>query len=357
MRRDRGRGYDGYALRIDQIGDRDNLYQCYRQLLHHGGPAAGVDELRAADLSPSEAGNYMGVLSACVRHGTYRPNPVRVVPIPKPGSHEWRQLKIGTLGDRIIGKALHHAFAPVWEQHFLPCSYGFRRQRNTWMLLADLETRMQTLNRWVVAIADIRRAFDTVAIHQVIALHDMVLDGITQQKFTPKDKACTLALIDTVLRGHDAERTRGIDQGGPYSPTALNVLLHYMLDVPVMAHVDNKPLWYRYADNLVYLAQSVSEGKAMLGKVTQLLQPLGLTLKAEAEVTDLSTGGTAQLLGFSLRQDGDQIHYGIGPAAWDNLQHHLGAAHVERDPPSPENVPSHGKESLAHYLSCAFPTD
>ena len=45
-------------------------------------------------------------------------------------------------------------------------------------------------------------------------------------------------------------------------------------------------------------------------------------------------GGTAQLLGFTLRLGGGQIRYGVGPAAWDNLRQHLGDAHATSDPPT-----------------------
>jgi hypothetical protein len=105
-----------------------------------------------------------------------------------------------------------------------------------------------------------------------------------------------------------------------------------MLDVLVMEHTGTKPLWYRYADNLVYLASSVSEGKGMLDTVSSWLQPCGLTLRAEADVVDLSTGDEAHLLGFNLRQEGDRLHYSIGAAAWDNLKQHLSETHSRENP-------------------------
>jgi RNA-directed DNA polymerase len=328
-------GYAGYPLRLEQIGERDNLFHCFLQLVKEGGPAAGVDGLHAADLSPREAGDYMGVLSECILNATYRPQPVRAVAVPKPGTGEYRTLKIGVLGDRVVGKALHNAFTPLWERRFLPCSYGFRPRRSTWTLLADLEVAMERQGRRVLGIADIRKAFDTVPNTEIVALHRQALDRLRQKNFGPMGKLYTVTLVERVLRGHDDTRTRGIDQGGPYSPTALNVLLHYTLDVPLVRHVGSEPRrYYRYADNVCHLGRSVSEGGQVLGKVTQLLQPLGLTLKAGAGVVDLRAGGSAQLLGFTLRLGGGQIRYGVGPAAWDNLRQHLGQAHVTSDPPT-----------------------
>ena len=334
LRRDLRLGYVGWPLRLEQIGDRDNLYHCFEQLKREGGPAAGVDGLRAADLSPSEAGEYMGVLSGCLLNGAYRPQKVRRVPIPKPGSDEHRILKIGSLGDRVVGKAVNNAFAPFWETKFMNCSYGFRPARSTWRLLADLHVSMRKLRRCVLVVADVRKAFDNVPVAEVVELHRQALAHLEQDNFTDDDKARSVALVEKVLRGHDEKRTRGIDQGGPYSPTALNVLLHDKLDVPLQRDVDDEPLWFRYADNLAYLASSVSEGGQVLMKIRELLRPFGLTVKDGAEVVDLAKHETAHLLGFDVWRTGNHLHYGVGRTAYDNLHQHLGDAHVEHDPPT-----------------------
>lgn len=332
-RLDRKNGYDGWRLRLEQIADRDNFFRCFQQLKSKGGPGAGVDGLHAADLSPSEAGELAGALSVSVLSGNYLPRKVRPVPIPKPGTKEHRILKISVLADRIVGKALHNAWGPFWEERFKPCSYGFRPHRSTWMMLADLEERMHLSGRTVLAIEDVRKAFDNVPIQEVVSLHEKALARVKQQNFSSADRQRTLHLVETVLRGHDTNRTRGIDQGGPYSPAALNVLLHYTLDVPMMEYSGNKPLWHRYADNLVYLASCVSDGKQVLNKVATLLQPLGLSLKGNAGVVDLSHGGPVQLLGFSLQWKEGRIFYEIGSDAWDTLRQHLCEAHSREQPP------------------------
>ncbi len=332
--RHRKLGYDGFPLRLEQIAYRENLYRCYLQLKCEGGQAPGVDGLRAADLTPSEAGELTGVLSTSLLEQTYRPHKVRKAPIPKASTDEFRILKLGVLTDRIVGKALHNAFSEFWERQFLPCSYGFRRGLRTWSLLADLELSRAQLNRSVVAIADIRKAFDNVPIDTVVALHRQALAELNQNHFTDEDKERTVALIDTVLRGHDKKRKIGIDQGGPYSPAALNVLLHHTLDVPLTRYARTKPLWHRYVDNLVYLCQRASEGRNVLRKVAKLLEPLGLTLKQEAEVVNLNAGDGVQLLGFTLRATGEQLSYGIAPTAYATLHERLSAVQLHHNPPA-----------------------
>lgn len=60
---------------------------------------------------------------------------------------------------------------PYWETVFLPGSLGFRPNRNVWDLLCALEHLIKTQDRWVLATADIKRAFDSVNIDDVLAIH------------------------------------------------------------------------------------------------------------------------------------------------------------------------------------------
>jgi RNA-directed DNA polymerase len=330
---DRKLGYAGYPLRVAQIAYRENLYECCRKMRQKGDKAPGVDGVRLHDLSPSEVGGCVGELSKRILDESYFPMPTRPVSIPKPGLSETRPLQLPSLGDKIVGTAIEDAFAEFWCERFLECSYGFRRRRKPQMMLAALEAQMHKQDRWILAIDDVRKAFDYVPIDAVIDAHAKHLAELQQDNFSDEEKGRTLGLIDTILRGHDPKKTRGICQGAPYSPTALNVLLHETLDVPIMARVDNKPLWFRYADNVVYLSKSVSEGRRMLAEVSRLLDPLGMFLKGNgAEPIDLSRGGKAHLLGFDLQREGEGIRYRIGKSAWDSLRQHLSDAHAKDDP-------------------------
>jgi retron-type reverse transcriptase len=333
-RRNRRLGYDGWPIRLDQIADRENLYRCFRLLEREGGHAPGRDGIRFADLSPMEVGANIGELSRTLTvqtSGRFRYRPQRPLSrrIPKPhGGH--RELKIGSIWDRVVAKALDLAFKDYWETVFLPGSFGFRPGRSTWGLLANLEAAMIRTGRRVLAIDDIRTAFDTVPIAAVLDCHRQALEGITQAHFGPEEKQRTLALVDTVLRGHDPNRQRGIDQGGCYSPTALNVLLHYYHDRPM----EERPIlpWYRYADNLTYLCQDMSEGREILHRSCARLEPLGMTLKGEEGARDLGAGGEAQVLGFILSWRGGSLHYETSDKALGQLQQDLQGAQLGPNP-------------------------
>jgi len=68
----------------------------------------------------------LGELSRGCRKGVYRPQAIRRVWIPKPGSLEKRPVGIPTVRDRVVEGALRHVLEPIFEREFAEHSYGFR---------------------------------------------------------------------------------------------------------------------------------------------------------------------------------------------------------------------------------------
>ena len=346
---------DGRLMPFARAFSGEMLYYCYEQLKTHGGQAAGIDGVTYDDLSPGEVQKAVGKISQCIRNGTYRPHDTRQVQIPKSSGKGYRTLKIKTIFDRVVAKALQTALEPLWEQVFLDGSYGFRPHRNCWKLLADLQARMVRQDRWVLAIDDVRNAFDHVDIETTINTHVQMLDehfsrqpehertdpadgdysGGTKRKPANSSKGDISQyrdLIATILHGANENRTVGIDQGCPYSPTALNALLHYGHDAPLSADCNTPSCWFRYADNLIYLAADVHEGKTLLDRASRLLEPLGLELKAEDGLYDLNYGDKAQVLGFIIRKQGNSLVFDLSDTAWHRLEEHLQEAHESSNP-------------------------
>jgi len=197
--------------------------------------------------------------------------------------------------------------------------------------LADLEATMINQDRWVLAIADIRKAFDSVRIKDVLQAHNQIFERQLAKKIERSDRSRIWGLVRTVLRGADSQRQLGIDQGNPYSPTALNVLLHLIHDVPLTEDVCF-PSWHRYADNLTYLSQNVPDGHQVLSGVRHLLRSRSLELKETATVRDLAAGEEAELMGFTLRRARRRLILTIGDSAWDTLHEHLRNAHSASNP-------------------------
>jgi hypothetical protein len=155
---------------VEQLAGADNLIAAYYEMKSRSGPAPGPDGVTYADLSRGEAADLCRGLSAAVRSGSYRPGPVREVIIPKPGGGR-RTLRVGNLADRLVASALNRALGPLWESVFVPFSMGFRPGRGVWRLLAELEAAAARGRRPVLAIDDIRDAFPSVVIADVLADH------------------------------------------------------------------------------------------------------------------------------------------------------------------------------------------
>jgi hypothetical protein len=222
----------------------------------------------------------------------------------------------------VLAAALHNATEPLWESTFLPCSHGFRPGRGVWTLLAELGAAMSREGLWVLALADVKDAFPSVVLADVLADHARY---ILEPSLT--------SLTEVVLRGgDDAERPRGIDQGSPYSPTALNVRLHHALDVGVNQRHHPRRHYFRYADDLTFLCRSVSEGRQVLSYARRLLELNGFTLKDGADVHDLRTGQMAQLLGFLLSRRDRRLHLQPGRDAWKKLEQALVMSHETANP-------------------------
>jgi RNA-directed DNA polymerase len=281
---------------FEQIIDHENLIQVFDRLKSTAGTAPGPDRVRYDMLSRPEMAQIMRDLSGELRAARYEPSTARQVKIPK-SSGGSRTLRLRSIISRVVAAALAEQLTPYWETIFLPASLGFRPNRNVWDLLCALENLVKTQRRWVLATADIKQAFDSVNIDDVLAIHRHY---ITETRL--------LNLVERVLRGNSIERRLlGIDQGSAYSPIALNVLLHSRLDVPFSAHAANPP-WLRYADNLLYVCQSVSEGQSALASAAELLANAGMTLKPEStRVADLRQAGT-EVLGFTVKTE--KVSYG-----------------------------------------------
>jgi retron-type reverse transcriptase len=312
------------------LTERSFMYNCWEKLKREGGPAPGPDRMSYDDLTPVEISQILPTIQTCLERGLYRPHETRPVAIPKPGSHERRVLHLGNIFDRLVGKMLQETLAPRFEPLFLKGSWGFRAGRSPWGMLAALEATMICEDRWVLAIDDIYHAFDEVQLKAVMAAHRRLLTTLCPERV---ERTRMLDLIERVLQGHDPHRRKGIDQGNPYSPTALNVLLHCVHDAPLTAGVCFPP-WLRYADNVVYPCRSVSEGRQILDRTRQLLRAVNMDLKGKDGVVDLAAGDNAQLLGVTVQQQGRRLAYSLDERAWDQLAEYLDKTYANPNPTS-----------------------
>ncbi len=304
------------------LSDAEFLIDTYYSLRAVGGHAPGPDGVTYDSIGPTEVAIVLREAAGAVRRGDFRPGPGRKLAIPKTGGGT-RTLTIANVVDRVMAAAVARALTPYFEQVFLPSSYGFRPGLGAQDLLADLMAAMAALQITTLAIDDVKKAFDFVPI---APLMETFAEHIVDRSL--------LQLVEVVLRGgEDRDRAVGIPQGSPLSPLALNVYLHHAHDLPLEADVTFPP-FFRYADNLMYLAEGVPEGQKTLDRVRQLLAHAGLALKgADGPPIDLREGGGARLLGFRLSMHGDRLRLNLGEDALEeDMAGYLIEAHDDPDP-------------------------
>lgn len=320
------------TVTLAEIADHEFLLGCFKQLRSQGGWGTGLDGVTFSSLSPGEWAAVFRKVSRAIVKARYKPQRPRQVPIPKPGTTEKRILSIRSVCDRTVASALHRKLTPHLDKLFMDGSWGFRPGRGTWEMLAHLKKTVEQTGRCVLAIEDVRKAFDNVRVTDLITAHAKAREDLAkrQGQSAVKINESVLKLIAMIARDTSQDRTLGIDQGNNYCPAALNDVLHYFLDLPFSAAVKH-PYWYRYADNLAYLCRDEAEGQQMLQMAQGLLRQAGLKLKGNGGVTDLRKK-PAELLGFQLRVRAGKVVLTLSDLAWENLALHLAEAHNAADP-------------------------
>jgi hypothetical protein len=321
MRRRRTRR--GY--RFEDVVHADNLIRVFNRLKREAGQASGPDGVRFRELGPKEVGDWMRRLASSVKDGTFDVGGRREIQIDKRGGGT-RTIRIRGLQYRVLAAALQEALDPFIDPVFLRWSYGFRRNRNVQKLIAQLLHDVEAYGLWCVVQDDVRKAFDCVDV--------TVLMGDINRYVKCKK---TLALLEKMLLAEvecDLNWNGiGIDQGNAISPMCLNVRLHRVHDRLVESDV-RVPSWYRYADNLLYLAHGVREGERLLRRVRRLLEPTEFELKGMADggITNLRTGEMLNTLGFSVRWTTWGWEFNPSMEAWNALDESLKRAHRSENP-------------------------
>src|SRR5262245_8857515 len=112
---------------IDKVYAPGNLQRAFARVKARAG-AAGVDH-QTVEMFEAHLEENLDQMAELLKGGSYRPQPVKRVWIPKPGSREQRPLGIPTVRDRVVQTAMRHVLEPIFERDFAEHSYGFRPKR------------------------------------------------------------------------------------------------------------------------------------------------------------------------------------------------------------------------------------
>jgi len=253
-----------YSL-MDKVYAPDTLDAAWEKVWANEG-AAGVDG-QSIKRFEARAELYLTELSTVLRNGTYRPQPIRRVEIPK-GDGRTRPLGIPTVKDRIVQTAVKFALEPIFEATFRPMSYGVRPGRGCRDALREVAQLIADGYTFVVD-ADFESYFDTIP-------HDRLMRRIEERVSDGR----ILALLRGWLKQdimRDLQRwtpTAGTPQGAVISPLLANIYLH-----PLDEHMAARGYrMVRYADDFVVLCKSREETAAALAEIRAWVAENGLRL-------------------------------------------------------------------------------
>jgi RNA-directed DNA polymerase len=206
------REHPDWALKtLAHVIDSEFLKEAFKRTRKDG--AVGVDGLTAEDFERDLETNLLDLLSR-FKDGSYRAPPVRRVFIPKGGnSNKLRPIGIPTFEDKVLQRAVAMVLESIYEQDFLPCSYGFRPGRSAHQALKTMRDAIMSMNgSWVLEL-DIEGYFDNVSrTHLREFLDRRVLDGVIRRTINKWLKA---GVMDKGLLSYPQS---GTPQGGVASP-------------------------------------------------------------------------------------------------------------------------------------------
>jgi RNA-directed DNA polymerase len=259
---------------MESICDPANLAQAMAKVIANGG-APGVDGMRVTQLGKYFERHRDRIVRELLT-GTYRPQPVRRVEIPKPDGGV-RKLGIPTAVDRLIQQATLQVLSPLWDATFSDHSFGFRPGRSAHDAIARAQEYLVEGYTWVVDM-DLEKFFDRVN-------HDVLMSRVARRVTDKRLLKLIRAFLNSgVMIDGLAEATpEGTPQGGPLSPLLSNLLLDE-LDRELTA----RGLQFaRYADDCNIYVRSRRAGERVLQSVTRwLAQTLRLTVNQTKSAVD-----------------------------------------------------------------------
>lgn len=274
---------------MEEVCERENCKQALARVKANKG-SPGMDGMTVQQL-PEYLKQHWPAIREQLLSGTYRPQPVKRVEIPKPDGGV-RKLGIPTVLDRFIQQAVMQVLQRKWDRTFSEHSYGFRPGRSAQQAVEAAQKYIAAGYRWCVDL-DLEKFFDRVS-------HDKLMARIATRV---GDKRM-LKLIRTFLRAGVMENglvspvDEGTPQGGPLSPLLSNIVLDE-LD----RELERRSLCFvRYADDSNIYVRSRRAGERVMKSITRFLE-VKLKLKVNGEKSAVARPWERKFLGFSFTRD------------------------------------------------------
>lgn len=270
----------------NQIWSRANLLKAIQRIEANNG-APGVDGMKASELR-SWFHDRWPETQALLDAGHYKPRPVRLVTIPKPGGGV-RNLGVPTVIDRLCQQAILQILGPIFNRTFSESSFGFRPKRSAHQAVKAAQGYIDEGYRTVIEV-DLDKFFDRVH-------HDVLMNRVSKVI----DDKKVLALIGRYLRagimadGVKQPSVEGTPQGSPLSPLLGNIMLDDLdRELERRGH-----RFVRYADDIRVFVKTKRAGERVLDSVTTFVEKR-LKLKVNQQKSKVAPPTKSEMLGFGF---------------------------------------------------------
>lgn len=275
---------------MEEVTGSANLNRAYKRVKANGG-AVGVDGMEVTELLAWIALNRERLIASLL-DGSYRPQPVRGVQIPKPGGG-MRQLGIPTVVDRLVQQAIAQVLEPHLDPTFSGSSFGSRPGRSAHDALRQARGYVADGYEIVVDL-DLEKFFDRVN-------HDILMARLARRIGDTRLLRIVRRFLQAgmMANGVCSERHEGTPQGGPLSPLLANLLLDDLdKELERRGH-----RFCRYADDCNIYVRSQQAGERVMASVTSFLETK-LKLKVNQQKSAVAPVGQRQFLGHRLGKHG-----------------------------------------------------
>jgi RNA-directed DNA polymerase len=275
------------SMLMEEVLRRENLMRALRRVRSNKG-APGIDGMTVEELVSYLKENWARIRKELL-DGTYKPQPVRQVEIPKPNGKGVRPLGIPTVLDRLIQQAILQVLGPFFDPHFSNSSYGFRPGRGCHDALKAGRGHVKAGYCYVVDV-DLEKFFDRVN-------HDVLMARVARQV---KDKRLLRLLRHYLMAGVMREgviqpHEEGTPQGSPLSPLLSNILLDELdKELERRGH-----RFCRYADDCNIYVRSKAAGERVMESITRFLVKR-LRLRVNRDKSAVDRPWKRDFLGYTM---------------------------------------------------------
>ena len=295
---------------------KKHLQHTFNELRSNGKTSSSPDGISFSSLTEREWEIRISKLAKSIKNDTYKPGTTKPVNIDKPCGG-FRTIRISNHTDKIVQRACLEILTPIIDPTFVDWSYGFRPKCNHNQILVKLAEDYSNGLIYVCHI-DIKKAFDSVRIQSISKM-------LNNYNLTDN----VLMLTKTLLLGTDPHRLVGLNQGEALSGILFNLFMHNKHDSKIST-LSNTMKIYRYADDICIIGSSKELVENAVQESTTLITKAGLSFE-KSNLISLNDD-KIELLGLTLKGNGNSIEYSLPESSWTRLSLSLDEAHNHPNP-------------------------